>query len=239
MLQPTGAPGMALRDFFLRMEWFRPLPTARFPDEVLTASPGGIPTYYAGNLGTIVSIAMVFRGIRNGSCRDHHQGLQRRLQRALAAVDGTGPSEDLTLRPARPMLQYLQAQPHYRTRHRRVMVALASGRSIRRGAHVLVLVAWLGPPGTGDVDADYWMDGCHLDGNPANNRLRNLIWGDRRMNAAQREEHRRARLTQAAEQVSLRFGGFEDAQVDLDVERERREALGRLDAPGDDSDIPF
>jgi hypothetical protein len=53
---------------------------------------------------------------------------------------------------------------------------------IKKLVHHLVLFAFVGPclPG---------MECRHLDGNPANNALTNLIWGTRKENAKDREEH--------------------------------------------------
>lgn len=230
-----------LRDMFLRMEWFRALPTARFPDERLAHSPSGIPYYYAGNLGTIVSIARDLAPI-DPTIR----GSKRRaecLRRAWEDYASQGKPVPKTYR-CLPGLHYLRREPHYRTRHERVRLTFADGRSVRRGAHVLVLVAWVGAPGTGNVEADFFIDGCHLDGNPRNNRLRNLTWGDRQMNAQQREAHRHERLTRSAAQGALTFGGSLDTidnLVDLDAERERRGGQHYAEAaePDDLADIPF
>ena len=50
--------------------------------------------------------------------------------------------------------------------------------------HQLVLLAYVGPPGPGQV--------CrHLDGNPANNRLENLAWGTVQENVRDAVRHHR------------------------------------------------
>jgi hypothetical protein len=50
--------------------------------------------------------------------------------------------------------------------------------------HVLVLEAFVGPRPAG-------MDGCHNDGNPANNNLSNLRWDTRAANMADMKRHGR------------------------------------------------
>ncbi len=56
----------------------------------------------------------------------------------------------------------------------------------QRGVHVIVLLAFRGPPEEGQV--------CrHLDGNPANNHLENLAWGTRSENAHDAIKHRKMR----------------------------------------------
>ena len=134
------------------------------------ASAGDVAHYYAGHLGSVVTVSSVFR-----------RG---------------GPKSLLSVHP-------VTWRPHYRTGHRQIELRLrvdpddartrnARGepRGVKRGAHALVLMAWEGPASEG------WIDGCHLNGNPTDNRLANLVWGDRRMNAAQREAHRKERERQ-------------------------------------------
>jgi hypothetical protein len=51
--------------------------------------------------------------------------------------------------------------------------------------HSLVLAAFVGPRPAG-------MDGRHLDGNPANNRVENLAWGTRKQNQEDMVAHGRS-----------------------------------------------
>lgn len=151
----------------LTMEHFRPLRVHRFGERFRT-TPRGTPVYYAGHLGTICSASAVLRG------------------RAK-------------------VLTRLNPRAHYRTRHLRVQVSTMTLRAPRQrttgwaqhspkcitlGVHTAVLLAWTGARSAEEVP---WDDACHLDGNVDNNRLSNLAWGDRRANAAQREQHRRER----------------------------------------------
>lgn len=57
-----------------------------------------------------------------------------------------------------------------------------AGRKIFR-VHRIVLMAFVGPP---TVDAPF---GAHLDGNPANNRLSNLVWASAKENTSHKELH--------------------------------------------------
>lgn len=81
------------------------------------------------------------------------------------------------------------------------------GRRKSLGVHTLVLLAFVGPPPAG-------CEGCHGDGDPANNRLTNLRWGTPKENQADRvrhgtanrgERHGHAKLTEAAV-IALRLG---------------------------------
>lgn len=56
------------------------------------------------------------------------------------------------------------------------------GRPHTRTVHVLVLTAFVGPVPAG-------MEGCHIDGNRANNRRDNLKWGTHRENVADQIRH--------------------------------------------------
>lgn len=56
------------------------------------------------------------------------------------------------------------------------------GRRCKISVHVLVLEAFKGPRPDG-------MEGCHNDGNPANNRADNLRWDTATANAADRARH--------------------------------------------------
>lgn len=190
-----------LTRLLLRVEWFRPIPTARFDDERLIHTPDGLPVYYAGHLGTIVSIAGAFPKYRGGR---PGRTLLDRLRRSWEAVQrGESP-----IRVRVQLISRLCPQPHYRTRHHRVTLAFADRTSRRRGVHVLVLCAWVGNVDQLGVDADgaYWIDACHVDGRPSNNRLRNLVWGDRSLNAEQRERHRIER--QRADEEGLMLSLF-------------------------------
>jgi len=56
------------------------------------------------------------------------------------------------------------------------------GRRRQRGIHTLMLIAFKGPgPNRHEC--------CHIDGNPANNRLDNLRWDSHRNNMLDRIEH--------------------------------------------------
>jgi hypothetical protein len=65
--------------------------------------------------------------------------------------------------------------------HGRTKVHLGS-QAQNKDVHVLVLLAFIGPPGPGQE--------CrHLDGNKTNNRLSNLVWGTRKENAQDGVQH--------------------------------------------------
>jgi hypothetical protein len=143
----------SLVSMFVRMERFRALPGARFESERLRHSQHGHAYYYAGHLGSVVSLSNVWRRI-----------------------------------PGAPKIQRL-FQEVARKGHLRVQLRLAKGGKINRGVHQCVLLAWEGST------EEFFDDGCHKNGNPKDNRLANLVWGDRKMNAQQREAHARARGT--------------------------------------------
>jgi hypothetical protein len=64
-------------------------------------------------------------------------------------------------------------------------IAFVSGERYERTTiHRLVLKAFIGP-------CPDHMEGCHLDGNPSNNRLDNLKWGTKAENMAHRDDHGR------------------------------------------------
>lgn len=108
-----------------------------------------------------------------------------------------------------PCVAVLPGEPHYRGGHLRVGLRLKTGRHIKRGAHALVLLAWVGYP------SGEWEDGCHVNGVPTDNRLKNLMWGSRSLNAQQREEHRRAReRDEAREQYAM----FAEPEYEIDPE---------------------
>lgn len=56
------------------------------------------------------------------------------------------------------------------------------GRCVKRYVHQLVLSAFVGPKPDG-------MEGCHYDGDPANNRLENLRWGTHEENMQDAVRH--------------------------------------------------
>lgn len=58
------------------------------------------------------------------------------------------------------------------------------GGKVDRGAHALVLSAFVGPCPDG-------MEACHRDGNPANNRLANLRWDTHQSNVDDTVRHGR------------------------------------------------
>lgn len=79
--------------------------------------------------------------------------------------------------PARVMCDYQQGARGYRA------VRLSHGTGSRNLlVHRLVLLAFVGPP---SID----MQGCHNDGNPANNRLDNLRWDTASANMLDRVTH--------------------------------------------------
>lgn len=208
---PTPKPVPRLLGLFLRMEWFRSVSTGRFTSERLMHSAGGVPHYYAGHRGTIASVVLAFRSSGEGA-------RSRSAERAaLSTWEDYERSFERRKRIYRVGITYLSPQPHERTGHLRVDLImdtrteqgprpkLGRWKRCRRGVHICVLVAWVGPLGMtpeGNID-DFWIDGCHKNGNPRDNRLKNLVWGDRTMNAQQREEHARQRAGQSEAQVAL------------------------------------
>lgn len=132
-------------------------------------TPRGTHVYYVGHLGTVVSASAALRG--------------RSME-----------------------LERLKHDIHERTRHHRVQVATMDLRAKQRrspeprymtlGVHTAVLLAW---EGGRDVEEVRWDDACHLNDNVNDNRLRNLTWGDRRMNALQREQRKRERAAELAD----------------------------------------
>lgn len=172
MLVPNPDP-TTVRNL-LTMEHFRPLRHHRFGD-VFRVSQRGTPIYYAGHLGSVLSASLVLRG------------------RSKVLVP-------------------LARHRHRRTRHLRVQLATMrrrppearrragrerdpSPKYITLGVHTAVLLAWEGGRSPEEVP---WDDACHRDGNVDNNRLKNLRWGDRKENAADREQHRREREAREA-----------------------------------------
>jgi hypothetical protein len=75
----------------------------------------------------------------------------------------------------------LRAQP-VRSGHLKVTL-LVNRRRLHRYVHALVLLAFAGPRPYPNWEAR------HRDGNPANNRPRNLLWGTRRDNQLDRAGH--------------------------------------------------
>ncbi len=63
--------------------------------------------------------------------------------------------------------------------------------------HVLVLETFVGPR------PDPKAEGCHRDGDPANNQLENLYWGTHADNVADRERHGRTLRGQDASRAKL------------------------------------
>ncbi len=66
----------------------------------------------------------------------------------------------------------------------KVVTLFRNGNRRMFGIHQLVLLTFLGPCPEG-------MEGCHKDGNPANNRLRNVYWGTPSQNWEDRKRHGR------------------------------------------------
>jgi hypothetical protein len=66
--------------------------------------------------------------------------------------------------------------------YRVVSVCDSRGRRIIKRVHALVLIAFQGSRPRG-------MEARHLDGNPGNNALRNLVWGTHRENMADQVAH--------------------------------------------------
>lgn len=83
-------------------------------------------------------------------------------------------------RPRKGGGRYRQDQPHFLTpvvnSHGRQKVHLGA-QAQNKDVHALVLLAFVGPPQPGQE--------CrHLDGDKANNRLSNLVWGTKQENMA-------------------------------------------------------
>lgn len=76
----------------------------------------------------------------------------------------------------------LKPYPHVRSGHRMVALAVRRGEIKMKYVHLLVLEAFEG-------DAPEGMEGCHGDGNPANNTLANLRWGTRSNNNRDAVKH--------------------------------------------------
>jgi hypothetical protein len=72
-------------------------------------------------------------------------------------------------------------------------VGLSAGnnRSVRRYVHRLVLEAFVGPRPAG-------LECRHLDGNPSNNDLSNLVWGTRKENVEDMQRHGRVGKSRGA-----------------------------------------
>lgn len=93
-----------------------------------------------------------------------------------------------------------------------------NGREYNLNVHRLVLEAFVGPQPPG-------MECRHLDGNPANNRIENLVWGTRKENFADRTRHgvdnagernHRAKLTDAQViEIRQRYAGGGVKQAEL------------------------
>jgi hypothetical protein len=74
-------------------------------------------------------------------------------------------------------------KPQVRNRCGHLRVSLyAGGRHVLAAVHRLVLTAFVGPCPDG-------MECRHLDGNPSNNRIENLVWGTQAENQADRIRH--------------------------------------------------
>jgi thymidylate synthase (FAD) len=86
-----------------------------------------------------------------------------------------------------------------------------SGRCIRANIHTLVLNAFVGPAPVGGVAR-------HLNGNPLDNRLRNLAWGSERENAEDRKLHgvSRAKKVTPVKIASMLYVGVEQT-YDIEV----------------------
>ncbi|MEJ7806020.1 MAG: NUMOD4 domain-containing protein [Telluria sp.] len=79
----------------------------------------------------------------------------------------------------------LKQSPHVKSGHMIVRLTDSYGGRWRQGnyyVHALVLTAFLCFAPTGE-------EGCHDDGNPANNALKNLRWDTRASNQADRTKH--------------------------------------------------
>lgn len=92
-----------------------------------------------------------------------------------------------------------------------VVTLCRDGVATKVGVHVVVLEAWVGPRPTPEHE------GCHGNGNPADNRLGNLRWGTQEDNARDRVAHGRHSLAErdtdahghrlAAPNLTTRSGG--------------------------------
>lgn len=82
----------------------------------------------------------------------------------------------------------------------------------RRKVHALVLTAFVGQASVG-------MEGCHNDGDPANNALTNLRWDTHRNNALDRTRHGRHYL--ANRKQCIRHHDFDGVYVSPSGRRQR------------------
>lgn len=108
-----------------------------------------------------------FEGWYEVSSHGHVRSIDRVIQ-CVAGPDQRHPS--VILRPAPGPRGHL------------VVGLYKCNESIHRTIHTLVLRAFAGPPPPG-------MEGCHWDGNPANNHLDNLRWDTRSANTLDRVRH--------------------------------------------------
>lgn len=105
----------------------------------------------------------------------HYEVSDTGLIRSLDRVVKRG--SDFRRAPGRVLRQSLRADGH-------LQVALhLDGQHITCKVHRAVLTAFVGPPPS-EASAS-----CHVDGNPINNNVTNLYWGDRSTNAADMVRH--------------------------------------------------
>jgi hypothetical protein len=97
--------------------------------------------------------------------------------------------------------------------HLELKIRLTDGRRRACFAHVLILEAFAGPCPDG-------MECRHLDGNPTNNRLSNLVWGTRLENMADKDRHGRQNRGETHSSAKIT-----EADV-LEIRRLRREGFG-------------
>lgn len=102
-------------------------------------------------------------------------GLVRSLDRV---VGGRWGDRSRTL-PGRVLRLRKEKKEHGR---KTVILYDGSGKTKTKRVHRLVLEAFVGPCPSG-------MEGCHNDGNPANNKLNNLRWDTRSANHMDRVKH--------------------------------------------------
>jgi len=83
--------------------------------------------------------------------------------------------------PTKRRGKVLRDQPRGTAGHRGVGLSI-EGRTKVLGVHRLVLEAWVGPCPDGH-------EGCHKNGNPADNAVSNLRWGTKSSNQYDKREH--------------------------------------------------
>ena len=92
-----------------------------------------------------------------------------------------------------------------------------NGKSVSKTVHRIVLTAFVGEPGI-DQNTGKPRQCRHLDGDPSNNHISNLVWGTSQENMRDRDDHGRTRRGEEAGRTKLT----------ADQVREIRELLKQL-----------